>query len=192
MSYSGKVGLQSWNDASSEWEEIIAWPPYECSRYGHCGPFGYCDNTDAVAPTCKCLAGFEPASAEDWRRGRFDQGCRRREALRCGDGDRFLALPAMKAPDRFVVVRNRSSDECAAECGRNCSCVAYAYANLDTSVINGDSTRCLLWVGELIDTEKIREEEAGDETLHLRLSGLDTGIRISPVSAILHRMVSYQ
>ncbi|KAJ1278526.1 hypothetical protein BS78_04G086500 [Paspalum vaginatum] len=151
-------------------EEIIAWPRYECSRYGHCGPFGYCENTDAF-PTCKCLDGFEVLAGVP--------------ATRCGDGDRFLALPAMKAPDRFVLVRNRSYDECAAECSRNCSCVAYAYANLDTSVINGDSTRCLLWVGELIDTEMISEEEAGDETLHLRLSGLDTGAPLPRLGSIM-------
>ncbi|OEL16947.1 putative G-type lectin S-receptor-like serine/threonine-protein kinase [Dichanthelium oligosanthes] len=182
MSYSGKFALQRWSNASMEWEELIAWPPYECSRYGYCGPFGYCDNTDAI-PTCKCLDGFEPTSSKDWRSGRFSQGCRRVEALRCGHGDGFLALPAMKAPDRFVLVRNRSYDECAAECSRNCSCVAYAYANLNTSSINGgDSTRCMVWTGELIDTEKISEDEAGDETLHLRLSGLDTG-RVFSASA---------
>jgi hypothetical protein len=131
MSHSGELVLQSWNGASLEWDELAAWPPYECSHYGHCGPFGYCDNTVA-APTCKCLDGFEPASGE-WSSGRFSQGCRRRAALRCGDGDGFLALPAMKAPDRFVVVGNRSFDECAAECSRNCSCVAFAYANLSSS-----------------------------------------------------------
>jgi hypothetical protein len=184
MSSSGKYALQSWNNASARWEELIAWPPYECSRYGYCGPFGYCDNTDdgaAAVPTCKCLDGFEPASGEEWSGGNFSRGCRRREALRCGDGDRFLGLPRMKAPDRFVHVRNRSYDECAAECSGNCSCVAYAYANLNTSTINGDSTRCLLWVGELIDAEKISVDEAGDETLYLRLSGLDTGTDSCPL-----------
>ncbi|PVH64796.1 hypothetical protein PAHAL_2G358700 [Panicum hallii] len=161
MSHSGELVLQSWNGASLEWDELAAWPPYECSHYGHCGPFGYCDNTVA-APTCKCLDGFEPASGE-WSSGRFSQGCRRRAALRCGDGDGFLALPAMKAPDRFVVVGNRSFDECAAECSRNCSCVAFA---------------CLVWVGELIDAEKIGGNVAGSETLHLRLAGLDKGRRM--------------
>ncbi|OEL13732.1 Receptor-like serine/threonine-protein kinase SD1-8 [Dichanthelium oligosanthes] len=142
MSYSGKLVLQSWNKASLEWDDIDVWPWYECSRYDYCGPFGYCDNTVA-APTCKCLDGFEPASGEEWSSGRFSRGCRRREALRCGDGDGFLALPAMKAPDRFVVVGNRSLDECTAECSRNCSCLAYAYANRSSSS-KGDFTRCLV------------------------------------------------
>nr|CAB3454133.1 unnamed protein product [Digitaria exilis] len=29
-----------------------------CSKYGYCGPSGYCDYTDAT-PSCKCLDGFE-------------------------------------------------------------------------------------------------------------------------------------
>uniref|UniRef100_K4A2F5 non-specific serine/threonine protein kinase n=1 Tax=Setaria italica TaxID=4555 RepID=K4A2F5_SETIT len=174
MSYSGELVLQSWNNASLEWDELGVWPPHGCSRYGYCGAFGYCDNTVA-APTCKCLDGFAPASPEEWSSGRFSSGCRRKEELRCGDGDGFLPLPAMKAPDRFVVVGNRSLDECAAECRRNCSCVAFAYANLSSSA-KGDPTRCLVWVGELIDAEKIGGNVAGSETLHLRLAGLAKGL----------------
>ncbi|XP_004959647.2 putative G-type lectin S-receptor-like serine/threonine-protein kinase At1g61610 [Setaria italica] len=176
MSYSGELVLQSWNNASLEWDELGVWPPHGCSRYGYCGAFGYCDNTVA-APTCKCLDGFAPASPEEWSSGRFSSGCRRKEELRCGDGDGFLPLPAMKAPDRFVVVGNRSLDECAAECRRNCSCVAFAYANLSSSA-KGDPTRCLVWVGELIDAEKIGGNVAGSETLHLRLAGLAKGRRM--------------
>ena len=60
----------------------------------------------------------------------------------------------MKIPDKFVYVKNRSFDECTAECASNCSCTGYAYANMSTTAINGDDTRCLLWMGDLIDTEK--------------------------------------
>ncbi|XP_034605266.1 uncharacterized protein [Setaria viridis] len=78
----------------------------------------------------------------------------------------------MKSPDKFVLVRNRTSEECAAECAKNCSCVAYAYADLSSSGTKGGMTRCLIWAGELIDTEKMRDM-AGGETLYLRSAGLD-------------------
>ncbi|TVU50758.1 hypothetical protein EJB05_02147, partial [Eragrostis curvula] len=57
-------------------------------------------------------------------------------------------------PDMFLHVKNKSFDECRAECTINCSCTAYAYANMSTKAANGDDTRCLLWMGDLIDTEK--------------------------------------
>ncbi|KAI5006715.1 hypothetical protein ZWY2020_033958 [Hordeum vulgare] len=50
------------------------WPPTS-QRCDYCGPFGYCDNTDAP-PACKCLPGFEPASPDEWSGGRFLLGCR--------------------------------------------------------------------------------------------------------------------
>jgi hypothetical protein len=55
--------------------------------------------------------------------------------------------------------------------------VAYAYADLSTSGTKGDMTRCLIWAGELIDTEKMGDM-AGGETLYLRSAGLDdTGVQ---------------
>jgi hypothetical protein len=173
---SGEFQLQTWNNASSAWTVLTGttWTSGDCSRYGSCGPNGYCDNTGDEHPsTCKCLDGFEPVSLQDWSRGRFSQGCRRKEALQCGDG--FLALQGMKSPDKFVLVGNRSFEECKAECIRNCSCVAYAYANLSTSRTRGDMTRCLVWTGELIDTEKIGVSD-GSDTLYLRIAGLDAGV----------------
>ncbi|TVU10342.1 hypothetical protein EJB05_43866, partial [Eragrostis curvula] len=179
LTYSGVYHLEIWR--SSGWAVIGKWPAGECNRYGHCGPYGYCDSTVAV-PTCKCLDGFEPTSMEDWSNGRFSQGCRRRKAaLRCGDG--FMALPGMKPPDKFVLVENRTSEECAAECSRNCSCVAYAYANLSTSRWTGDATRCLVWAGELIDTEEIGGT-TGSDTLYLRVAGLDRSGRGKKTDAL--------
>ncbi|PUZ40542.1 hypothetical protein GQ55_9G432000 [Panicum hallii var. hallii] len=176
LTYSGEYQLQSWNGSEAAWSVLGEWPAGSCSRYGHCGANGYCDGTGGAVPACKCLDGFEPASAEEWSGGSFSRGCRRKEAPRCGDG--FLALPGMKSPDGFRRVGNRTLEECAAECRRNCSCVAYAYADLrlSSSASTGDVTRCLVWAGELIDTVKMGDV-TGSDTLYLRIAGLRAGER---------------
>ncbi|CAN6217297.1 unnamed protein product [Urochloa humidicola] len=170
----GTYQLQSWNGTSpAAWTVLGESPAFECNRYGHCGAYGYCDNTATPAPACRCLEGFEPADADADAAGGsdFSRGCRRKEALRCGAAYHFLTLPGMKSPDKFVRVANRSLDECAAECAGDCSCVAYAYANLSTTVTAGDATRCLVWAGDLIDTEKIGDV-VGSDTFYLRLAGV--------------------
>uniref|UniRef100_A0A0E0KVP1 non-specific serine/threonine protein kinase n=1 Tax=Oryza punctata TaxID=4537 RepID=A0A0E0KVP1_ORYPU len=91
------------------------------------------------------------------------RGCRRKQQLRCrGRDDRFVTMFGMKSPDKFLHVRNRSFDECAAECSRNCSCTAYTYANMT----GADQARCLLWSGELADTWRANI----GENLYLRLA----------------------
>ncbi|VAH55400.1 unnamed protein product [Triticum turgidum subsp. durum] len=172
VTHSGEYQLRSWSNMSSVWLVLSRWPSQECKRYGYCGPFGYCD--DSVR-TCKCLEGFEPASTNEWDKGRFSAGCRRKDLLDCKD-DGFSALPGMKSPDGFTRVgRDMStSEECAAECRRNCSCVAYAYANLSSGRgrSGGNVSRCLVWSGDLVDTAKIGEGLDAD-TLYLRLAGLN-------------------
>jgi hypothetical protein len=168
MDYSGKVKIVIWNSNMSKWTDLQSEPSQECNKYGYCGPFGYCDNTQPIV-TCKCLDGFEPNNKQDWTAGGFSQGCRRMEALGCGQEDGFLNLSTMKVPDKFLYVKNRNFDECIEECTSNCSCMAYAYANMSTKVINGDETRCLLWMGDLIDTEKLIGQ---GENLYIRVNGL--------------------
>jgi hypothetical protein len=174
----GRFQLLSWNRNASTWTTLESWPSRSCSPYGSCGAYGYCDNTLLVA-TCKCLDGFEPASQAEWSGGVFSAGCRRSQALPpCGgEGDAFLAMPNMKVPDKFVLLGNMSSgDECAAECRRNCSCVAYAYANLRSSSAKGDIARCLVWTGDLVDTQMIGALWGiTAETLHLRVPAGFTG-----------------
>ncbi|XP_037415830.1 G-type lectin S-receptor-like serine/threonine-protein kinase B120 isoform X2 [Triticum dicoccoides] len=186
VDYSGKTTLWRWNTSLTDWTHIAPWPAYRCNLYGYCGAYGYCDNTQEI-PTCKRLDGFDPSNKTEWVRGNFSHGCQRKEELQCGGEDSFLTLPAMKAPEKFVHLWNKSYDDCKVECSKNCSCVAYAYANLSTSNIDGDATRCLLWTGELIDVEK--GGAVGNENLYLRLAAFSRkgrkGIVIKVIPAIL-------
>ncbi|CAO2176289.1 unnamed protein product [Urochloa humidicola] len=181
ISYSGKVNILSWNSNISAWTALYTQPAHGCNGYAYCGPYGYCDNSETT-PTCKCLDGFEPKDDEDWINGRFLEGCRRKKALRCSGGDGFLTLPGMKVPDHFLFIRNKSFDECTAECLSNCSCVAYAYANMSTRAIDGDGTRCLIWTEMLIDTEKFSER---GEDLYIRTNKLSGSMRTTNILEII-------
>ncbi|KAK3132740.1 hypothetical protein QOZ80_6AG0527050 [Eleusine coracana subsp. coracana] len=175
LSYSGKFMILSWDRDSADWIVVGISPEHECSKYGYCGPSGYCDSTNAT-PTCECLDGFEPVDKGEWSSGRFSQGCRRKQPLRCSDG--FLALPGMKVPDKFVRIGNKTIEECEANCRINCSCVAYAYAILNGSISKGDVTRCLVWIDDhLLDMSKYNLSALGTETLYLRVAGLSSGDR---------------
>ncbi|XP_037415817.1 receptor-like serine/threonine-protein kinase SD1-8 [Triticum dicoccoides] len=185
VDYSGKTMLLRWNTSLTDWTALQQLSAYECNLDGYCGAYGYCDNTEAT-PTCKCLDEFVPSNKTEWVRGSFFHGCRRKEELQCGGEDHFLTLPAMKVPDKFIRLWNKSYDDCAVECSKNCSCVAYAYANLSTSNIDGDATRCLLWTRELIDVEK--GGAVGNENLYLRLTALSSKGRKSIVIKVIPAM----
>ncbi|VAH52481.1 unnamed protein product [Triticum turgidum subsp. durum] len=145
LDYTGKYRSLAWNNHSSSWSLISEYPTAACELYASCGPFSYCDLTQMV-PTCQCLEGFETVNAAN-----FSNGCRRKQGLKCGNQSHFVALPGMKVPDKVLHIHNRSLDECEAECRRNCSCAAYAYANLSGAIGMADPSRCLVWLGELVD-----------------------------------------
>ncbi|KAL5216917.1 hypothetical protein ABZP36_008318 [Zizania latifolia] len=170
LDYMGIISLWHWNTESSSWA-VLAQSQVDCARYASCGPFGYCDFT-SVTPRCQCLDGFEPDGSNSSR------GCRRKQDLKCGDGNHFLNLPGMIVPDKFLHIRNRSFDECAAECSSNCSCTAYTYANLTGDGTMGNLSKCLLWTGELVDTGKV----TSGQNLYLRLADVPSMLTFPPCS----------
>uniref|UniRef100_A0ACD5XYX9 Uncharacterized protein n=1 Tax=Avena sativa TaxID=4498 RepID=A0ACD5XYX9_AVESA len=192
LTSSGSFQLLSWNGTASAWATLQSWPSTDCSTYGHCGAYGYCDILAAPAPAaCRCLDGFEPANAAEWSAGGFGQGCRRKDQLPpCGDGgeeEGFVAMAGMKVPDRFLVEEggNRSAEECAASCAGNCSCAAYAYANLQSSSAKGEVRRCLVWAGDLVDAMMLGAQWAATaDTLYLRvpLAAASTGRKTSKIA----------
>ncbi|KAI4962890.1 hypothetical protein ZWY2020_024663 [Hordeum vulgare] len=58
----------------------------------------------------------------------------------------------------------------------NCSCVAYAYSMMSNIDIDGDDTRCLVWMGGLIDMD-MENHTQGGENLYVRTRRLQGNMR---------------
>ncbi|XP_057764770.1 G-type lectin S-receptor-like serine/threonine-protein kinase At1g11330 [Salvia miltiorrhiza] len=153
---SGNVLRKVWNGIEKRW--VVEWttPENECDVYGKCGPFGSCNALQS--PICTCLRGFEPAKEDEWGRGNWTNGCRRRNQLQCGKGDRFQRFQYMKVPDFAQPLLSRVKDECRTTCMANCSCIAYAY---DPNI------GCMFWNNTLIDTQEFDRDGVD---LYIRLS----------------------
>ncbi|KAF8651283.1 hypothetical protein HU200_063533 [Digitaria exilis] len=154
LSEVGVLQRLAWDPASRVWNTFAQAPRDVCDDYAMCGAFGICDVNTASTLFCGCIVGFGPVNPTQWSMRESGAGCRRNAPLECGNGtttDGFMVVRGMRVPDKFVFLRNRSFEQCVAECSRNCSCTAYAYANLSSMA---DQSRCLLWTGELIDTWK--------------------------------------
>ncbi|KAL6287455.1 hypothetical protein ACE6H2_011845 [Prunus campanulata] len=76
--------------------------------------------------------------------------CVREKALTCGrNREGFSKVEFLKLPDHAVVLENKKSrSECESECLHNCSCKAYACANVE----QGSPMRCITWYGNLVDS----------------------------------------
>ncbi|KAL1537445.1 non-specific serine/threonine protein kinase [Salvia divinorum] len=158
----GSVIRKVWNGVAKRWDVGWTAPENECDVYGKCGAFGSCNVMQS--PICSCLRGFEPANEEEWGRGNWTNGCRRRKQLQCG-GDGFERLRYMKVPDFAQPLPSRVQDECRTRCLGNCSCIAYAY----DSYIG-----CMFWSNTLIDTQEFGSIGVD---LYVRLSASEFGSR---------------
>jgi hypothetical protein len=85
--------------------------------------------------------------------------------LTCGDGDGFWRVNRMKLPEatKATVHAGMTLDQCRQACLRNCSCNAYAAAN----VSGGDSRGCVFWTVDLLD---MREYTVVVQDLYIRLA----------------------
>nr|GMD04549.1 G-type lectin S-receptor-like serine/threonine-protein kinase At4g27290 [Ipomoea batatas] len=144
---SGHLQLMLRQKGRDKW--LIQWqvPATKCDLYAHCGSFGVCEQ-DSSHSVCSCLKGFKPKSQKDWDKGKYEAGCVRSVELGCGeDSDEFMRLGLMKWPDHSYSMGKMMFMECKLECSRNCSCTAFAHANITPY----SEANCINWFGDLVD-----------------------------------------
>lgn len=136
----------------NRWTNYWHAPKDQCDGYSVCGTYGVCDSNRN--PVCDCLAGFKPKSPADWALRDGSGGCERETPLECGTGEGFVPMSGMKLPDAWQAVMNKdmSMEECEQACLRNCSCAAYAAADIR------DGSGCIMWAGELTDLRHYLED----------------------------------
>ncbi|KAF7842150.1 G-type lectin S-receptor-like serine/threonine-protein kinase RKS1 isoform X1 [Senna tora] len=153
---SGFFQTFTWDHQMKQWNRYWSAPQVNCDNYGTCGSNSECNPLDYEDFQCSCLPGFEPKNPNEWYQSRdASEGCERKKgSLICGNGEGFVKVENVKIPDTSVAIAKMglSLEECESECLRNCSCVAYAAAD----VRNGGSG-CLAWYGTLMDAQKLSD-----------------------------------
>lgn len=163
-----------WEEDKKKWGVMQSQPDQnnDCELYNKCGNFAICSSWESSI--CSCMKGFEPKNWEQWRRGKWEEGCSRRTPLLCqrnrngtqesGEKDGFESVKCAKLPDFGDLVAVDNTDTCKERCLSNCSCTAYSYVN---------GIGCLMWSGdELLDVQRFTK---GGNTLHIRLAHSDLG-----------------
>jgi hypothetical protein len=173
----GGVERLVWDAGTGEWVSYFKGPRDPCDAYASCGPFGLCDAGAASSGFCGSVEGFSTVvsaspSAQEVRDSA--DGCRRNAALDCDGGkttDGFKVVPGVKLPD----TQNASVDmgveleECRERCFADCSCLAYAAADIRGG---GDGTGCVIWKDAILDLRFVD----GGQNLYLRLSKSEFGM----------------
>ncbi|KAF7011406.1 hypothetical protein CFC21_025717 [Triticum aestivum] len=167
----GVVRRLVWDASSLAWKTFFQGPRDVCDAYGKCGAFGLCDASAAASAFCGCLHGFSPVSPPAWYMRETSGGCRRNVPLNCsGNGtatDDFVLVRGVKLPDtqNASVDTSISTEECRARCSTNCSCLAYASAEIREGG-GGGGSGCIIWTGDVVD---LRYVDRGQD-LYLRLA----------------------
>ncbi|XP_038987733.1 receptor-like serine/threonine-protein kinase SD1-8 [Phoenix dactylifera] len=163
-----KIQRYVWFNSTLGWTLYWSIPKDQCDYYAVCGPYGICNTNDS--PICNCMYGFTPKSPLEWNLRDGHNGCVRKTSLDC-HGDGFVRLSHVKLPDTSNSTLNESMslEQCRESCLNNCSCVAYASAN-----ITEGGSGCIIWGSDLID---IKQFVDGGQDLYFRLaaSELNTG-----------------
>ncbi|KAH7660840.1 S-receptor-like serine/threonine-protein kinase protein [Dioscorea alata] len=181
---SGMVKRLTWIDSTGMWKDILNHPRYQCEEYSKCGRYGVCDMN--IWPICSCLQGFKPKSPQDWALRDASSGCERVTALDCKnmtDGFMTITPAALPETSNAILYANISMNECSAKCLKNCSCTAYATAN-----ISGAGLGCVVWVTELIDL-RLSSHATHVQDVFVRLAASDLA-SISTKSSKKHQSKS--
>ena len=99
--------------------------------------------------------------------------------------DWFVRVPGVKLPDTLNSSLDTSVvtlDECRARCLANCSCVAYAAADVQGGG-DDDGTGCIMWPENLTDLRYVD----GGQTLYLRQARSTSGMNFSKSYIYLDR-----
>ncbi|KAL5546087.1 hypothetical protein UlMin_005774 [Ulmus minor] len=160
------VRRSTWNNQDRQWVEFWSVPSADCD-YGKCGPNGNCDPSNVNNFACECFPGYEPESPRDWDLRDGSGGCVRKQGNRtCGTGEGFVKLESIKVPNtrKARVNMSLSLQECNQQCLGNCSCTAYASAD-----VNGGGIGCLSWYEDLVDSRTF--SNAGQD-LYIRVDAI--------------------
>uniref|UniRef100_A0A0D9ZRA4 non-specific serine/threonine protein kinase n=1 Tax=Oryza glumipatula TaxID=40148 RepID=A0A0D9ZRA4_9ORYZ len=193
----GVVKRLVWEATSRTWQTYFQGPRDVCDAYAKCGAFGLCDANAPSTSFCGCLRGFSPTSPAAWAMKDASGGCRRNVPLRCGNTtttDGFALVQGVKLPDTHnaSVDTGITVEECRARCVANCSCLAYAAADIRGG---GGGSGCVIWTGDIVDLRYV--DQGQDLFLRLAQSELDEGRSrkfhflavISPISATIIMLV---
>ncbi|CAL5014667.1 unnamed protein product [Urochloa decumbens] len=176
----GVVNRFVWEN--SRWNNIFEGPRDPCDEYGKCGAFGVCDVSSVASSFCRCLRGFSDASPSPWNQDTLP--CRRNVKLQCssdgGTTDGFVRVKGVKLPDTHnaSVDMGITGEECKARCHANCSCVAYAAADIRGG---GVPSGCVMWMDNIVDLRYV--DHGQDLYLRLAKSELDKDFPLAAVVA---------
>ncbi|XP_058094702.1 receptor-like serine/threonine-protein kinase SD1-8 isoform X7 [Magnolia sinica] len=164
---SGYLQRLAWQDGTPRWTQFWRAPDDQCDAYAKCGTYSSCDVNRVLM--CECLQGFKPKLPQAWNLRDWSGGCNRRRGLACGEGDGFKKMENIKLPDTRParIVQVSSLKECRDLCLKNCSCTAYASAD-----IKNWEGKCLIWGGDLTDLKLYSD---GGMDLFVRLAGSELG-----------------
>ncbi|XP_057986275.1 G-type lectin S-receptor-like serine/threonine-protein kinase RKS1 isoform X2 [Hevea brasiliensis] len=166
LNESGFFHRLKWHEDKGRWEEFASLPRDQCDSYGLCGAYGNCVRRNGEID-CTCLPGYQPKSPQEWYRKDGSGGCvRKNQTALCRNGEGFVEVTNVKAPDTSVarVLANLDLKACKDECLRNCSCTAYASMGVT------EGSRCLTWYGDLLDTRVFTE---GGQSIYVRVDALE-------------------
>ncbi|CAD6262119.1 unnamed protein product [Miscanthus lutarioriparius] len=166
----GVLQLLAWDLTNLVWDVFSQSPKDICDDYAKCGAFGLCNVNSKPTLFCSCVVGFSPMNPSQWSLRQYGGGCRRNVPLEChGNGttmDGFMVVRAVKLPDtdNATVDMGATVEQCRARCLANCSCIAYATADIRG---DGDGSGCVMWTNYIVD---IRYVDKGQDRLYLRLA----------------------